>query len=124
PELGRLTVPKDVPAGTEVRVDFHYGFGGELGGGEYERQLSDPDRPFRLIAVPSVEAPTIAAALTALAAPSPGGGSAADGYGVVEIQDSGRYEETLAIDAPKNGHREIRAASGCRPTLVLGGELV
>ena len=55
---------------------------------------------------------TIGAALAALG-----------GDGVVEITDSGRYEETLAVVVQADGHVIIRAAEQCRPTLVLGGAL-
>src|SRR6185312_12475980 len=55
---------------------------------------------------------TIAAALAAL------GGS-----GVVEITDSGRYEETLAVTVTAGGQVTLRAGAECRPVLILGGEL-
>src|SRR5204863_7731479 len=59
--------------------------------------------------------PTIQAALDALEALAEGG--------VVQIIDSGRYEETLTINVPAAKRIELRADDGCRPTLVLGGEL-
>ena len=40
PLLGRVALPASAPAGTGIRVDFHYGFSGELGGGEYDRSAS------------------------------------------------------------------------------------
>ena len=52
---------------------------------------------------------TIQAALAALG-----------GDGIVEITDSGRYEESLAIAVQAGGHVIVRAADQCRPTLVLG----
>jgi hypothetical protein len=45
------------------------------------------------------------------------------GDGVVEIADSGRYEETLSVSVAPGGHVILRAAEQCRPTLILGGEL-
>ncbi|MDB5970558.1 MAG: hypothetical protein JWQ90_3008 [Hydrocarboniphaga sp.] len=112
PLLGRIALPPGLPAGTQLRVDFHYGFSGALGGGEYERVAADAQPPPHLARVPQDYA-TIQAALNALGA---------DG-GVVEIGDSGRYAETLAINAPAQKQVELRAANGCRPTLVLSGEL-
>jgi hypothetical protein len=114
PVLGRLALPPGLPAGTRVEVDFHYGFSGELGGGEYERAASFASTASPLpqtIRVPD-DQPTIKAALTALA-----------GAGVVEITDSGRYEETLSIAANANARVELRAANEHRPTVMLGGEL-
>jgi hypothetical protein len=112
PVLGRIALPPGLPADTRVRVDCHYAFGAELGGGEYERAAT--------FATPASQAPvlvpqdhaTIQAALAALG-----------GQGVVEITDSGRYEETLGIDVAAGQRIEVRARNGHRPTLVLGGEL-
>ena len=98
PVLGRIALPPGLPADTRVRVDYHYGFGAEIGGGEYERAASfaEPATPPAL-RVPQDHA-TIQAALDALG-----------GEGVVEITDSGRYEETLGIDvAAGQAHRTAR----------------
>jgi len=113
PTLGRIALPPGLPAGTRVRVDFHYGFSGDLGGGEYDRAASFDvaETPPQLLRVPD-DHPTIQAALTALG-----------GAGVVEITDSGRYEESLSIHAAANQRVELRAANLQRPTLVLGAEL-
>lgn len=116
PLLGRIALPKALDAGIELRVDYHYGFSGPLGGGEYDRsaEVADPQAPPHLTLVPT-DFPTIQAALDALEALGDGG--------VVQIIDSGRYEETLSIDVPASRRIELRADDGCRPTLVLGGEL-
>jgi hypothetical protein len=116
PVLGRLWLPPDAPAGAKVSVDFHYGFAAPLGGGEYPRAASflSVDPQPAVLRVPD-DYPTIAAALSALA------GLAGDG--VVEITDSGRYAENLAVAAGNGRRVELRAADGCRPTLVLGAEL-
>ena len=113
PVLGRIGLAPGFAPGTQVKVDFHYGFSADLGGGEYERASSfaTAEAPSALLKVPG-DFPTIQQALTALA-----------GAGVVEIQDSGRYAETVTIDAAMGRTVELRAANGHRPTLVLGGEL-
>jgi hypothetical protein len=113
PVLGRLALPPGLPATTKVAVDFHYGFSGDMGGGEYDRAASfeTAQAPPQLLRVPD-DHPTIQAALAALG-----------GAGVVEITDSGRYEETIGIAAAANQRVELRAANLHRPTLVLGGEL-
>jgi hypothetical protein len=112
PVLGRVALPPGLPAGTRVRVDYHYGFGAELGGGEYERATTFAESPsVAPLRVPQ-DHPTIQAALIALG-----------GQGVVEITDSGRYEETLSIDVTASQRIELRARNGHRPTLILGGEM-
>lgn len=113
PQLGRIGLPPGLPADVGVRVDFHYGFSADLGGGEYERTVGADDAApaVTTLLVPDQHA-TIQAALNALA-----------GSGVVEIRDSGRYEENLAITVAADETIEIRAANGHRPTLLLGQAL-
>lgn len=116
PELGRIALPPDAPAGARVRVDFRYGACADLGGGEYARELpAAPGTGLVLRRVPSAHA-TIA---DALAPPLPPGARALR----VEIADSGRYEETLAVDAPAGIAVEICAANGCRPSVLLGAPM-
>ncbi len=111
--LGRFALPAAPPSGSIVAVDFHYAFSAPLGGGEYNRQTSSlgAATPPKLIRVPSDSA-TIAGALGELG-----------GAGVVEIEDSGRYSETLAISVAANATIELRAANGRRPTILLGATM-
>lgn len=120
PVLGRLALPPGLRSGTAVEVDFNYAFSGDIGGGEYERAspVAEPQPLTPVKRVPDDHL-TIAAALTALA-----------GQGIVEITDSRRYEEALAIDVVAGATVVLRAANRCRPTLQLsapmtlsGGEL-
>ena len=115
PLLGRIALPKPLDAGTLLRVDYRYGSSGPLGGGEYDRaaEVADAEAPPHLALVPTDHA-TIQAALDAIEATGDGG--------VVQIVDSGRYEETLTIVVPAQKRIELRADDGCRPTLVLGGD--
>src|SRR5258705_9997783 len=101
PVLGRIAVPPGLPAGVRLRADFHYGFSADIGGGEYERAASfeTAQAPPLLLRVPDQFA-TIQAALTAL-----------NGAGVVEITDSGRYAETLSLNAGADKRIELRAAN-------------
>ncbi|WP_375411389.1 hypothetical protein [uncultured Bradyrhizobium sp.] len=112
PMLGRIALAPDL-AGRNIRVDFHYGFSAAMGGGEYERAASfeTAEVPPRLLRVPD-QYPTIQAALNAL-----------NGAGVVEITDSGRYDETLGLKANAGQRVELRAANNHRPTLLLGGPM-
>jgi hypothetical protein len=108
PVLGRIAFPAGTPP-ENVRVSFHYGFSMALGGGEYERRKS-------FAVAGSVTTVMQGQSLqTALNGTTAGG--------IVEIGDSGRYEETLTIAVDDAAKLEVRAANEHRPTLVLGGDL-
>ena len=110
---GASRLPPGLPAGTRCASIFTTASAPDIGGGEYERAASfeTADTPPQLVLVPDQFA-TIQAALDAL-----------DGAGVVEITDSGRYDETLGISANADQRVELRAANGHRPTLILGDEM-
>ena len=108
PVLGRI-VYRD-PQIEPPRVVFHYGFSAAMGGGEYERSQ------------------TFDAALAPIdPVPSPGfiqpALDARVGGGVVELTDSGRFEETIAITLDPGVRLEFRAADEHRPTLVTTGPI-
>lgn len=111
PVLGRLAFPADEDPPAEVRVTFHYGFVADMGGGEYERAETFDSvlRPIEVVAMPR----PIQDALDTLG-----------GEGVVEIRDSGRYEETVAIRAAAGKRVELRAGNARRPALILAGDLL
>ncbi len=108
PVLGRIVfqdAQEEAP-----RVMFHYGFSAEMGGGEYERT------------------PTFDAALGPVdVVTSPGPiQPALDGRasgGVVELSDSGRFEETPSITLDAGVRMEFRAANEHRPTLIVSGPI-
>ena len=108
PVLGRMAF-HDAQAAPPL-VSYHYGFSAAMGGGEYPRQGTfDPD----LTNVAPVASPgSIQLALDGLA-----------GDGVVEIQDSGRYEETLAVTAAAGQRIELRAKEEARPLVKLSGDM-
>jgi hypothetical protein len=109
PVLGRIAFPPDTPP-QNVRVSFHYGFNMAMGGGEYERRKSFA--LFGNVATVTQGQILLQSALTG-----------AVGGGIVEIDDSGRYEETLQIHVDSDAQLEVRAANEHRPTLVLGDHL-
>lgn len=111
PVLGRIALAPDLAVPVSVRTTYHYGFPADLGGGEYARERAADRAGTTVLRVPDDHS-TIQAALTALG-----------GNGVIEITDSGRYEETLSLAVLADGHVIIRAAEQCRPTLVLGNVL-
>jgi hypothetical protein len=112
PHLGRIALRTPPSA---VTVSYFYGFNADMGGGEYPRAgtfAASPKQP--VVRVPGDFA-DIQSALNALA-----------GDGVVEVTDSRRYVDTagLIIDVKANGHIELRAREGCRPTLELGAGMM
>ncbi len=112
PELGRIALPPGPPG--NVQVSFYYGFNADMGGGEYPREATFTAKPGQSrLRVPGDYA-GIAAAITALG-----------GDGVVEITNSDIYTETkgINIQVAANGHIELRAAEGCRPTVLVGAEI-
>jgi hypothetical protein len=113
PILGRIACKE---ATTGLRIRYSYGFSARMGGGEYDRsQTFDtfaPTPPAPLQSVPTPNA-TITQALAAAA-----------GEGIVEIDDSGRYEESpLSITLKANQRLELRAANNRRPTIVLTSDI-
>ncbi|HEU0301742.1 MAG TPA: hypothetical protein VFR37_19975 [Longimicrobium sp.] len=115
PVLGRVALPPNLPPRVRVAVTFHYGFPGDLGGGEYERAhtFAPPHPGDTVEKVGPGHHRTIQAALDKLA-----------GTGVVEIIDSGRYQEAPRVKVAASGRIELRAARGRRPTLVLRRAMV
>ncbi len=115
PVLGRLAFPASADPPTDVRVTYHYGVPADMGGGQYERggSLTDPEEGQALLRVPDDHA-GIQAAIDAL--PASGG--------IVEITDSGRYEEAPQITCEAGATLELRAANEQRPILVLTDDLV
>lgn len=109
PELGRIAFRAGQEPET-VEVTYRYGFSADMGGGEYERGATIEAllTPVTAVAMP-------AAVQDALDARASGG--------VVHIEDSGRYEETLNVNIDAGSRLELRAANEHRPILVLGGEL-
>jgi hypothetical protein len=110
PHLGRLAVASS-SSRDRISATFHYGFNADLGGGEYPRAATftaSPEQP--IVRVPGDFA-TVHEALAAL-----------PGDGVVEVTNSASYSEPagLSIAVRANGHIELRAADGARPTLLIG----
>lgn len=128
PVLGRMVFPVGQLPRHGVRVNYQYGFSADLGGGEYERSLSQP-LAYTLYAVSKTPgaAPfdSINAALaqwrTDQAASTDAPGEAAERLraAVIEILDSGAYSEPLAIQLKDGEYLQIRAANRKRPVLRL-----
>lgn len=116
PVLGRIAFPASLAPTSPPVVTFQYGFAAAMGGGEYERAHSfdgDLAKVATPIPVPTINHPTVDAALTALGAAS----------GIVEIVDSARHVLPTTIKVQANQQIEIRAADGYRPCIVLSNDL-
>jgi hypothetical protein len=110
PLLGRIAFAAAQTA--PPLVTFHYGFCDDMGGGEYDRAAT-----FDALLTPVEKVPAPNVKLQdALDKVNTGG--------VVEISDSGRYNETLAINVNAKQRIELRAANEHRPTVILGGDLI
>ena len=108
PVLGRIAFPPNMLP-DNVRVSFHFGFSMAMGGGEYERSES-------FVLSGSVKAVIQNQNLQSALTGSVGGG-------IVEIEDSGRYEETVSIEVDEDAKLELRAANEHRPALILSDDL-
>ena len=119
PVLGRIAFPKRQWPDDGVWVRYHYGFSMDLGGGEYERTLSQPDgsRIYRVRKKGHEAFNTIEAALGAWRKESD---NQPVEHAVIEIMDSGVYVERLNIIF-KEGQRslQLRAANRQRPVVLL-----
>ena len=115
PVLGRIVFqPGQAPKGG-VWVSYHYGFSGEIGGGEYERQLSEPtDRKLYHVGADQ-KFHTINAALRRWQEHD----SSEHPHAVIEIADSNLYVEQLSIMLGENQSLQLRAANRKRPILRL-----
>jgi hypothetical protein len=113
PERGRIAFPpSQIPAGG-VWVSYRYGFGADIGGGEYPRTIIQPASA-RIYRVGEQGYPKLADALAAWAGND-------DEHAVVEIAESGVITEPIDVTIGRN-HRQtlqLRAANGARPVLRL-----
>lgn len=124
PVLGRIAFPLNQLPPQRVRVDYRYGFGAEMGGGEYGRgeTFGGLETVLRVAKDEPLTAPfkTIQEALDELLARF-----AADEElegGVIEIIDNDYYAEPLDISVPAGRRIELRAADERRPGLLIEGD--
>ena len=119
PRRGRVLFDTPQPYAQLPLGSFHYGFSGNVGGGEYARAGGASQVEGKVVrvsaqAAASVDIHTsIADALAELG----------NEPGTILIEDSSRYEETLPAIEASGRQVEIRAADGARPTVNLRKEL-
>jgi hypothetical protein len=107
PELGRIGLPPE-GGDWQVEVDANHGFPADLGSGEYDRLSSFAASVSAAIRKVPTDFETIQEALDDLG-----------GDGVVEIENSGRYDEALSIHVAAGQTLELRAADAHRPLITL-----
>ena len=130
PHLGRMVFPPGQLPKKGVRVNYHYGFSADMGGGEYFRQLREPspriipdpakaDATATITVMPSLyrvgdgqEFHNIGDALRKWQAEQP--------YdAVIELTDSSVYVEPIYITLAPDQTLQLRAANEVRPVLRL-----
>jgi hypothetical protein len=117
PVLGRIAFPERQWPEQGVWVRYHYGFSMDMGGGEYERTLSQP-AGVKIYRVGRQEAfKSIQAALTQWQQDF---SETPVAHAVIEITDSGVYVEPIAIRfKPGQQSLQLRAANRKRPVIRL-----
>jgi hypothetical protein len=113
PQLGRIVFPPgQQPRKQGVWVNYYYGFSADIGGGEYDRPLSQPS-DYNLYRVGEQETFTrINDALAQWNKDQPQNA-------VIEITDSGVYVEQINISLKEKQTLQLRAANRKRPVIRL-----
>lgn len=112
PELGRIAFPPGQARRQNVWVSYHYGFSSEIGGGEYDRELSQP-ASYSLYLVGEGESfKQINDALKRWQSETPANA-------VIEITDSRVYVEPIDITLKAGQTLQLRAANRKRPVIRL-----
>jgi hypothetical protein len=129
PELGRLALPPAAPgtALPAVKVSYHYGFNGDMGGGEYPRSETflAENEAFVFPFPDTAAAPRYATLQQALDYAT--ARLASNGAAAVEIDNSEVYPQggtlLLSVDVPAGCTLELRSRDDARATLLLDAEL-
>jgi hypothetical protein len=120
PMLGRIVFPPNQSRRQAVWVSYAYGFSADIGGGQYDRPLSQPAGAVVYqvrSGLPQAERSAtkfarLGDALTQWRQDKPPSA-------IIEILDSNVYAEPVAIDLLRGQTLELRAASGARPIIRL-----
>jgi hypothetical protein len=120
PVLGRIAFPQREPPKKGVWVSYQYGFSTEIGGGEYERILSQPAKYALYKVNRQTDPKTIQAALEQWNSdlqqhPQ----DQKYHHAIIEITDSGAYTDRLNFTLPPHHSLQIRAGNKTRPVIRL-----
>ncbi|MCM2387484.1 hypothetical protein [Streptomyces albipurpureus] len=116
PELGRIVFGARSAPRRGVWVSYHFLQPSELGGGEYPRDVTTPGAAKVYRVGPGEEFERIQLAYVAWQRDNSGG---AQPEAVIEIADSGAYQEQLEFVLSPGDRLEVRAADRKRPVLRL-----
>lgn len=117
PELGRMVFSARSAPRSGVWVTYHYAFSADIGGGEYRRGVSNSPQARMYRVGPDQRYHRIQNAYEAWQADTTDDGARPEG--VIEITDSGAYQEQLEFVLSEHDRLELRAADGVRPVLRL-----
>jgi hypothetical protein len=112
PHLGRIVFAQGAVRKQGVWATYHYGFSADIGGGEYDRPLSEHPKSKLYLVGEGEDFRRINDALKQWQTDKPQ-------YAVIEITDSGAYVEPLNISLNENQTLQIRAANRKRPVIRL-----
>jgi hypothetical protein len=112
PVLGRITFPPGTTRKQGVWVSYCYGFSADIGGGEYNRTLSQPSGATVYQVGLTQKLQRISEALAQWTKEAPQDA-------VIEITDSGAYVEPIDIALKARQTLQIRAANRTRPIIRL-----
>lgn len=112
PMLGRIAFPPTQYRRQGVWVSYHYAFSADIGGGEYDRTLSQPSVYTLYLVGENEEFTRINDALTRWQTDKPANA-------VIEITDSGVYVEPINITLQPGQTLQLRAANRKRPVIRL-----
>jgi hypothetical protein len=112
PELGRIAFAPDQWPRKGLWVSYYYGFGADIGGGEYTRPILDSGQPKIYHVGEGQQYARISNALDAWNA-------AKNTNAVIEIDDSDVYVERINVALPANTTLQLRAGNGHRPVIRL-----
>ena len=124
PQLGRICFADDITPPKELQVNYQFGFGGDLGGGSYDRHTSMASADTNTFAatVAKTESnnsettvnnyPSINAAIAAWKA------NAHYAKAIIQILDNGIYQENINWEIAAGNQLIIEAADGVRPCII------
>src|SRR5262249_9772863 len=113
PERGRIVFPPGQLPKQGVHVSYHYAFSAAVGGGEYDRVLSQPTNAVisRVTGKDELE--------KALRPWQNYGGNDQPEHAVIEILNSGVYTLPINLTLQQRHSLQIRAANWARPVIRL-----
>jgi hypothetical protein len=112
PQLGRIAFPPTQTRRQGVWVSYQYAFSADIGGGEYDRPLSQPAACTLYLVGEQEKSTRINDALGLWQSQSPANA-------VIEITDSGVYVEPINITLKPGQTLQLRAANRKRPVIRL-----